>query len=107
MSKFQDMKKILKLRKEAKEIQGKLKNIHIEADEGNVTVTINAEQQVMAVQIKESPLDATLTRELEQNLVKAFNKGIKKSQSIAAENMKGILSELGGDGLAGLANPGN
>lgn len=106
MSKFQDMKKILKLRKEAKEIQGKLKNIHIEADEGDVTVTINAEQEVQAVTIKNSPLEGTALRELEQSLVKAFNKGIKKSQSIAAENMKGLLSELGGDGLAGLANPG-
>jgi DNA-binding protein YbaB len=101
MSTFQDMKKLLQLRKEAKEIQKKLKNIHIEADEGNITVTINAEQNVIKVEIKDDQLEPSMKRKLEDNLVKAFNKGIKKSQSIAAENMKGILGNLGGD-LGGL-----
>ena len=104
MSKFDDMKKLLKLRKEAKEVQKKLKNIHVEADEGDVTVTINAEQLVINVEIKNSNLEAAVLRELQDNLTKAFNKGIKKSQQIAAENMKDILSELGGGGLAGLTN---
>jgi DNA-binding protein YbaB len=104
MNKFQDMKKLLKLRKEAKEVQKKLKNIHVEADEGNVTVTINAEQTVIGVEIKDSGLEPQAVRELQESLTKAFNKGIKKSQQIAAENMKDILAELGGGGLAGLAN---
>jgi DNA-binding protein YbaB len=101
MGKFQDMKNILKLRKEAKEIQKKLKNIHIEADEDTITVTINAEQNVVKVEIKDE-IDAALKRKLEENLVKAFNKGIKKSQAVAAENMKGLLGQLGG-GLGDLS----
>lgn len=104
MGMFDDTKKLLKLRKEAKEIQKKLKNIHIEADEGDVTITINAEQVVMKVDIKNDTLDSSMKRTLEENLVTAFNKAIKKSQTIAAENMKGILGELGG-GMGDLTQP--
>ena len=35
-------------------------------------------------------------KKLEKDLVTAFNKGIKKSQEIAATNMKDILSQMGG-----------
>lgn len=104
MGMFDDTKKLLKLRKEAKEIQKKLKNIHIEADEGDVTITINAEQTVVKVEIKNPNLDNSLRTTLESNLVSAFNKAIKKSQTVAAENMKGILGELGG-GLGNLNPP--
>ena len=100
---FDDTKKMLKLRKEAKEIQKKLKNIHIEADEGNVTITINAEQNVVKVTINDDTMDQSIKKKLEENLVSSFNKAIKKSQAVAAENMKGILGELGG-GLGGLAD---
>jgi DNA-binding protein YbaB len=96
MGMFDDTKKLLKLRKEAKEIQKKLKNIHIEADEGNVTITISAEQEVVKVDIKDDTMAVDLKRKLESNLVVSFNKAIKKSQAVAAENMKGILGELGG-----------
>lgn len=96
MGMFDDTKKLLKLRKEAKEIQKKLKNIHIEADEGNVTITISAEQEVVKVDIKDDSLSADIKKKLESNLVSSFNKAIKKSQAVAAENMKSILGELGG-----------
>jgi DNA-binding protein YbaB len=101
---FDDTKKLLKIRKEAKEIQKKLKNIHIEADEDNVTITISAEQEVVKVEIKDETIDAGMKKKLESNLLSAFNKAIKKSQAVAAENMKGILGELGG-GLGGLTAP--
>lgn len=104
MSKFDDVKKMMKLRKDAKNVQKKLKNIHIEADEDNITVTINAEQTVMAVEIRDESIPPEIRKKLEGNLVIAFNKGIKKSQSIAAENMKDILAELGGGGLGAMPN---
>lgn len=100
---FDDTKKLLKLRKEAKEIQKKLKNIHIEADEGNITITISAEQNVVKVDINDDQMDQSIKKKLEENLVSAFNKALKKSQAVAAENMKGILGELGG-GLGGLTD---
>jgi DNA-binding protein YbaB len=101
MNGFQDVKKMMKLRKEAKKVQKKLKNIHIEAEENKVTVTINGEQNVQAVNLN-IEIDETLKKELEESLVIAFNKGIKKSQEVAADNMKDVLAELGGGGFPGM-----
>jgi len=99
MNAFGDVKKLMKLRKEAKVIQKKLKNIHIEAEEGNVKVTINGEQKVVNVEITLEEASETNIKKLENNLIIAFNKGVKKSQEVAAENMKDILGQLGGGGL--------
>lgn len=96
MNAFGDIKNVMKLRKEAKAIQKKLKTIHVEAEEGMIILTISAEQEVIKVEINNDELDSTIKKTLEDQLVKAFNKGIKKSQEIAAENMKGLLGQLGG-----------
>lgn len=96
MNAFGDIKNIMKLRKEAKSIQKKLKSIHVEAEEGDIVVTISAEQEIVKVEINNQEIDNKLKSSLEEQLVKAFNKGIKKSQEIAAENMKGLLGQLGG-----------
>ena len=82
----------MELRKEAKNIQAKLKKIHIEAsdDNNNVKITMDAEQKVLKVEI----LQEVEKNQIESSLVDAMNKAIKKSQEIAAENMKGILGDL-------------
>jgi len=101
MNTFKDVKNLMKLRKEAKAIQKKLSNIHIESESGPVVVTINGEQKVVKVEIQIEGLDPKIKRTLEDALVIAFNKGVKKSQEIAAENMKDILGQLGG-GMPGM-----
>jgi len=82
----------MELRKEAKNIQAKLKKIHIEAsdDQNVVKITMDAEQKVLKVEI----LEEVAKDKLEKASVEAMNKAIKKSQEIAAENMKGILGDL-------------
>mgnify|MGYP001227308509 CR=1 FL=1 len=89
---LKDIKKLMELRKEAKNIQAKLKKIHIEAsdDNNNVKITMDAEQKVLKVEI----LQEVAKEQMESALVDAMNKAIKKSQEIAAENMKGILGDL-------------
>lgn len=89
---LKDIKKLMELRKEAKNIQAKLKKIHIEAsdDNNNVKITMDAEQKVLKVEI----LQEVEKNQMESSLVDAMNKAIKKSQEIAAENMKGILGDL-------------
>jgi hypothetical protein len=104
MGKFQDMQKLMKLRKEAKSIQKKLKNMHIEADEGDVTITISGEQKVVKVEIKKDDIDPKTKTDLENTLLTAFNKAIDKSQQVAADNMKDIMAEFGG-GFPGLDEP--
>ena len=82
----------MELRKEAKNIQAKLKKIHIEAsdDQNVVKITMDAEQKVLNVEV----LQEVAKDQLQTSLVEAMNKAIKKSQEIAAENMKGILGDL-------------
>ena len=86
------MKELMALQKKADAIQEKLGNTHIEADEGNVTVTINGKQECLGILIdgKEQP-----------NIVKAFNKALRKSQEIAASEMKEVMGNLGIPGLDG------
>jgi len=94
MNAFGNIKKLMELKKQAKKIQGELKKVIIEAEEGNVLIKFNAEQQPQSVEIKLESLDPKVKKELEANILKAISKGIKKSQEVAAENMKGILGDL-------------
>ena len=94
MNAFGNIKKLMELKKQAKKIQGELKKVIIEAEEGNVLIKFNAEQQPQSVEIKLDSLDPKVKKELEANILKAISKGIKKSQEVAAENMKGILGDL-------------
>lgn len=91
MDKAKDM---YKLQKQAKEIKGQLKNIHVEAETDGVTVTVTGEQEFISVVLAENaPSDAS---KLGKAIVDASNKAIKKSQAIGAEKMKEVMGGLGG-----------
>lgn len=94
---FDQAKNLYQLQKQAKEIKKELSNIHIEAEVEGVTVVINGEQEVISVTISEEA--HANAGKLGENLVKAFNKAIKKSQQIAAEKMKGVMGDLGLPGM--------
>ncbi len=93
MGMFQQAKDMYKLQKEAKAVKKELANIHIEAEEDGVIVTINAELEVVDIKISEEA--ATNKGSLEKKLLKAFNKALKKAQQIAAEKMKSVMSMMG------------
>lgn len=85
-----EMKNMMALQKRAGEIQEKLGNTHIEADEGKVTVTISGKQECINVVIDGKD---------QADIVKAFNKALKKSQEIAAHEMKDVMGSLGLPGM--------
>ncbi len=93
MGKMQQMKDLYKLQKQAKDIKKKLKNIHIEAEEEGVKITINGEQEPVSVEISEDALKDK--KKLEASILSALKKGLKKSQEVAAVNMKDVMSEMG------------
>lgn len=93
MNMFDQAKNLYQLQKQAKEIKKELQNIHIEAEVEGVIVIINGEQEVVSVTISDEAQQTPA--KLQENLVKAFNKAIKKSQQIAAEKMKGIMGSMG------------
>lgn len=89
------MKELIALQKKAQVIQDKLANTHIEADEGEWTVIINGKQDCV---------DVLQNGKSTPSLVKALNKALKKSQEIAANEMKSVMGNLGlPGGLPGIA----
>lgn len=91
LKKFKDLYKV---QKQAKQIKKQLKNIHIEAEAEGILITISAEQKLIDIKLPEVIHD---TNKLKQNLIKAFNKAMEKSQQISAEKMKGVMGDMGLD----------
>ncbi|MFC1749038.1 YbaB/EbfC family nucleoid-associated protein [Pseudomonadota bacterium] len=94
---FDKAKDMYQLQKQAKQIKKELRNTHIEAEVDGVIVTINGEQEVISVQLPESIENP---KKLSDILVKAFNKGVKRSQQIAADMMKDVMGGLNLPGSA-------
>jgi len=90
---MQQMKDLYKLQKQAKQIKKKLQNIHIEAEEEGVKITINGEQEVVKVEISEDAIKDK--NKLEASILNALKKGLKKSQEVAAVNMKDVMDQMG------------
>lgn len=97
---MQQMKKLMSMQKKAKAIQDSLANTHIEADEGGVTVIFNGKQECVEIKISDEALQNH--KKLSQDLVKACNKALKKSQEIAAKEMKEVMGDLGLGNLPGM-----
>lgn len=93
---FDQIKNVYALQKKAKVIQEKLERMHIEAEEGAVTITFNAKQECLGVEIKGENI-ADL-KKFAEDIKKANNKGLKKSQEIAAAEMKDMMGDMGGLG---------
>jgi len=98
MNKFKDL---YKLQKQAKEIRKKLQNTHIEAEVEGVTAVVDGQQEIISISITD---DAYANKKkTEVNLVKALNKGIKRSQQFGAEEMKDVMGDMGlGGGIPGM-----
>ena len=97
MGLFGQAKDMYKLQKKAKQIKEELKNLHIEADVNGIAVVINGEQEVVEVRIPAEMLTPENQIKLQNELLNVFNKGIKKSQEVAAEKMRGMMGDLGMD----------
>ncbi len=90
-------KDMYSMQKKARKIKKELKNTHIEAEVDGVIAVIDGEQEVVSISIPDSSLDNV--KKLGDTLVKCLNKGIKKSQQVAAEEMKDVMGNLGLPGM--------
>ncbi len=95
MGLFGQAKDLYKLQKKAKQIKEQLKNLHIEAEVEGVKIIINAEQEVQEIIIDASLLDPSQKDKLEATLKTVINKAVKKAQEVAAEQMRGMMGDLG------------
>ncbi len=93
---YNKAKELLKLQQEASKIKNELSNIHIEAEVDGVVITVDGEMKVITTKIENLEILKDVEK-LEKAITAAANKGIKKSQEIAADKMKGIMGSMGMD----------
>lgn len=97
MSRFDQAKMVMKMRKIQKELQKEI--IEVEAGEGAVKVEINGEMKIKAVHIDAESVDLEDIGQLEKWVEEAVKAAISQSQKLAAEKMQPMMGALGNLGL--------
>ena len=91
---FKQAQELMKLQQQAQKIQEELSNTHIEAEVDGVVVTIDGQLKVVTTVIEDTTIMKDQER-LQKVFTEAVNKGMKKAQEIAADRMKGVMSQMG------------
>ncbi len=97
MSKFDQAKMLLKVKKLQKELQKMV--ITSEQGDGAVRVEITGEQKIKKVHIDPEMVDLDDIGQLERWIEDAVKDAIQQSQKIAAEKMQPFMGALGDLGL--------
>ncbi len=97
MSKFDQAKMLLKVKKLQKELQKMV--IVSEQGDGAVKVEITGEQKIKKVHIDPEAVDLDDIHQLERWIEDAVKDAIQQSQKIAAEKMQPFMGALGDLGL--------
>ena len=97
MSKIDQAKMLMKVRKLQKELQKMV--IDVEAGDGAVKVEITGEQKIKKIHIDPEYVDLDDIGQLERWVEEAVKEAISKSQKVAAEKMQPMLGNLGNLGL--------
>lgn len=97
MSRFDQAKMLLKVKKLQKELQKM--TIEVEKGDGAVRVEISGEQKIRKVHIDPEAVDLDDIHQLERWIEEAVKEAIQESQKVAAEKMQPFMGMLGDLGL--------
>ena len=97
MSRFDQAKMLLKVKKLQKELQKMI--ITVEKGDGAVRVEITGEQKIKKIHIDPEYVDLDDVGQLERWLEDAVKEAIQESQKVAAEKMQPMMGALGDLGL--------
>ena len=97
MSKFDQAKMLMQVRKIQKELQNQI--ITVEAGDGAVKVEITGEQKIKKIHIDPEFVDLDDIGQLERWIEDAVKTAIQESQKEAAEKMQPMMGSLGNLGL--------
>lgn len=97
MSRFDQAKMLLKVKKLQKELQKQV--ITVSAGDGAVNVEITGEQKIKKIHIDPEYVDLEDISQLERWVEDAVKDAIAQSQKIAAEKMQPMMGVLGDLGL--------
>jgi nucleoid-associated protein EbfC len=97
MSKFDQAKMLMKVKKMQKELQKQV--ITVSAGDEAVTVEITGEQKIKRIHIDPDKIDLDDIRTTEKYVEEAVKQAIAQSQKVAAEKMQPMMGMLGNLGL--------
>lgn len=97
MSRFDQAKMLMKVKKIQKELQKQV--ITVEEGDGAVKVEITGEQKIKKIHIDPQFVDLDDIGQLERWIEDAVKEAISQSQKIAAEKMQPMMGALGDLGL--------
>lgn len=97
MSRFDQAKMVLKMKKLQKELQHEV--IAVEKGDGAVKVEITGDQKIKKISIDPESVDLDDIGQLERWLEDAVKEAIQESQRAAAEKMQPMMGALGNLGL--------
>jgi DNA-binding YbaB/EbfC family protein len=97
MSRFDQAKMLLKVKKLQKELQKMI--ITVEKGDGAVRVEITGEQKIKKIHIDPEFVELDDIGQLERWLEDAVKEAIQESQKVAAEKMQPMMGALGDLGL--------
>ena len=93
MSRFDQAKMVLKVKKLQKELQKEI--ITVEEGDGAVRVDITGEQKIKKIHIDPEYVDLEDIGQLERWLEDAVKEAIQESQKLAADKMQPMMGVLG------------
>lgn len=97
MSKFDQAKMLMKVKKMQKELQKEI--ITVSAGDEAVVVEITGEQKIKKISIDPSMVDLDDIRQTEKYVEEAVKNAISQSQKYAADKMQPMMGMLGNLGL--------
>ncbi len=97
MSRFDQAKMLLKVKKLQKELQKEI--ITVEQGDGAVKVEINGEQKIKKIHIDPESVDLDDIGQLERWVEDAVKEAIQQSQKLAADKMQPFMGMLGDLGM--------
>ncbi len=97
MSKFDQAKMLMRVRKIQKELERQ--TISIEKGDGAVKVEVSGDQKIKNVKLNAEKIDFDDLEQLEYWITEAVREAISSSQKIATEKMQPMMGALGDLGL--------
>ena len=87
---FNKIKQLKNLRDQASQMKEMLAQemINASAASGKVSLVMNGNQEVLAIEISEELLESNKKEELEKALKEAFNEAVKKVQRVIAQKLQ-------------------
>ncbi len=89
---FDKMKQMMEFKKQAEQIKKDLEATEVEVrDVPGIAVIVNGAQDFRSIEIDPDRLQAGEKARLEQDLLQAVNKAVKKSQELATKKMSSMI----------------